>query len=211
MAEQYFARRPRSRRRPRTFEVTIRGRRFRFHTEGGVFSSRGLDRGSELLLRALELGPCDLILDLGCGYGALGTVAAGLAPGGHAILSDINRRAVSLAKRNLRANKITNAEVRHGNLYEPIGGMAFDHIVCNPPIRAGRRIIHRIIDEAPDHLLEGGHLWLVARSKQGADTLAGRMRETFGGVEVVARGSGYKVLRSEKTPAPTNLRIEPRT
>jgi len=76
--------------------------------------------------------------------------------------------------------------------------MAFDHIVCNPPIRAGRVVVDRIVTEAPMHLLDGGKLWLVARTRQGADSLRGRMTASFGSAEVVRRGSGYKVLRSTK-------------
>ena len=178
--------------------MAVRGHAFAFRTDAGVFSRGGLDRGTELLLAALAVGPCQSILDLGCGYGAIGIVAARLSEGGHAILTDVNERAVTLARGNLAANGIRNAEVRLGNLYEPVAGMAFDHIVCNPPIRAGRGIVDCIIAEAPGHLLDGGSLWLVARTKQGADSLRHRMAAAFGTAEVVKRGSGFKVLRSVK-------------
>ena len=198
MSEQYFAGHPKSRRRPAEIHIAVRGHSFTFRTDAGVFSRKEIDRGTELLLAALEVGPCELILDLGCGYGALGIVAARLSEGGHVILTDVNERAVALARRNIAANGIANAEVRFGDLYEPVRDMAFDHIVCNPPIRAGRAIVDRIVSEAPTHLLNGGTLWLVARTRQGADSLQKRMAASFGGAEVVRRGSGFKVLRSTK-------------
>jgi 16S rRNA (guanine1207-N2)-methyltransferase len=176
----------------------VRGHPFRFHTDAGVFSRGELDRGTELLLAALDVGPCELILDLGCGYGALGIVAARLSEGGRVILTDVNERAVALARENVSGNRIENAEVRKGNLYDPVAGLAFNHIVCNPPIRAGRGIVDRIVAEAPSHLLEGGSLWLVARTKQGADSLRDRMASALGGADVVKRGSGFKVLRARK-------------
>lgn len=176
--------------------MEIRGQSLRLRTDAGVFSRGKLDRGTELLLEALEVGPCELILDLGCGYGVIGLVAARLAQGGHVVLTDLNERAVALAKANLNANGVTNAEVRRGDLYDPVAGMAFDHIVCNPPIRAGRGVVDRIIQEAPSHLLGGGKLWLVARTRQGADSIRTRMAEAFGNAEIVKRGSGYKVLCS---------------
>src|SRR5439155_7690288 len=194
MGEQYFERRPRSTHRLGRFEVTVRGHPFTFQTDAGVFSGRGLDRGTELLLAALEVGPCESILDLVCGYGTLGIVAARLSEGRHVILTDVNERAVALAKTNVAANEIANAEVRLGDLYEPVRDMAFDHIVCNPPIRAGRVVVDRIVTEAPMHLLEGGKLWFVARTRQGADSLRERMAACFGSAEIVGRGSGYKVL-----------------
>src|SRR5437879_7519339 len=86
MGAQYFERRPASARRPARITVTIRGRPFTFQTDSGVFSREGLDRGTELLLEAIEVGPCESILDLGCGYGVIGIVAAHLSEGGHVIL-----------------------------------------------------------------------------------------------------------------------------
>ena len=201
MGGQYFEKRPASARRPARITVTIRGRPFLFQTDAGVFSREGLDRGTELLLEAIEVGPCESILDLGCGYGVIGIVAAHLSEGGHVILTDVNERAAALARANLVANGTRNAEVRIGDVYAPIDDLVFDHILCNPPIRAGRVIVDRIIAEAPSHLLDGGSLWLVARTRQGADTLRLRMTKAFDGADVVKRGSGYKVLRSVKSGA----------
>ena len=178
--------------------VAIRGHPFHFRTDAGVFSRGEIDRGTELLLAAFKVGPSELILDLGCGYGAIGIVAARLSEGGHVILTDVNERAVALARENVAANAIANAEVRLGDLYAPVGDMAFDHIVCNPPIRAGRAIVDRIVSEAPTHLLDDGSVWLVVRTRQGADSLRERMAAAFNNAEVVRRGSGFKVLRSTK-------------
>jgi len=113
----------------------------------------------------------------------------------------VNERAVSLARKNVAANGVGNAEVRLGSLYEPVAGLAFDHILCNPPIRAGRAVVDRIVSEAPSHLLPGGRLWLVARTRQGADSLRQRMAKAFGTAEIVKRGSGFKVLRATKEAA----------
>jgi len=201
MGGQYFEKRPASARRSARITVTIRGRPFLFQTDSSVFSREGLDRGTELLLEAIEVGPCESILDLGCGYGVIGIVAAHLSQGGHVILTDVNERAAALARANLVANGTRNAEVRIGDVYAPIDDLVFDHILCNPPIRAGRVVVDRIISEAPSHLLDGGSLWLVARTRQGADTLRLRMTKAFDGADVVKRGSGYKVLRSVKSGA----------
>lgn len=201
MGEQYFSRRPTSRRRPATIEVRVRGMSLRLATDAGVFSKGGLDRGTELLAEALEIGPCELVLDLGCGVGVLGLVAARLTEGGRVVLTDVNERAVALARANVRANEARNAEVRQGDLYAPVADLTFDAIVCNPPLRAGRAVVDRIVAGAPARLLDGGSLWLVARTRQGAESLRERMRVAFGNAAVVKRGSGYKVLRSRKEGA----------
>jgi 16S rRNA (guanine1207-N2)-methyltransferase len=203
MAEQYFEREPASKHRPAEFRVAIRGHSFTFRTDAGVFSRTKLDRGTELLLESLDVRPSESILDLGCGYGAIGIVAARLTEGGCVVLTDVNERAVGLARANVEANRILNAEVRVGPLYAPVERMDFDHIVSNPPIRAGRATVDRIIAEAPAHLLPAGSLWLVARTRQGADAIRSRMAHAFGDAAIVKRGSGFKVLRSVKPGGPT--------
>src|SRR5881296_4157255 len=106
MGEHYFAPRPKARRRPEQIRFAVRGHAFTFRTDAGVFSRGEIDRGTELLLAALEVGPCELIMDLGCGYGVIGIVAARLSDGGHVILTDVNERATRLARENLAANRI---------------------------------------------------------------------------------------------------------
>jgi 16S rRNA (guanine1207-N2)-methyltransferase len=201
MGEQYFEERPSSSRRPAQITIRVRDHPFVFRTDAGVFSRSDLDRGTELLLEAIELGPCESVLDMGCGYGAIGIVAARLSEGGHVILTDVNERAVALARANVAANDIRNAEVRLGDLYAPVADAFFDHILCNPPIRAGRKVVDRIIGEAPSHLLDGGHLWIVVRTRQGASSIQSRMVQAFGNATVVKRGSGFKVLRSDRSEA----------
>src|SRR5256712_9048091 len=114
MGEQYFAARPKSRRRAAEIHFAFRGHAFTFRTDAGVFSGGKIDRGTELLLAALEIGPCELILDLGCGYGAIGIIAAGLSEGGPVILTDVDERAVALPRQNVGANGGGNTEDRCG-------------------------------------------------------------------------------------------------
>src|SRR6266480_3184362 len=136
MGGQYFERRPASARRPARITVTIRGRPFLFQTDSGVFSREGLDRGTELLLEAIEVGPCESILDLGCGYGVIGIVAAHLSEGGHVILTDVNERAAALARANLAGNGIRNAEVRIGTSTRR--STAWSSITSSAILRSGR-------------------------------------------------------------------------
>src|SRR2546426_12782749 len=135
MGGQYFEKRPASKRRPAQISVAIRGHPFTFHTDSGVFSRDELDRGTELLLEAVDLGPCETILDLGCGYGVIGIVAARLTEGGHVILTDVNERAAALARTNLAANGNPNSEVRIGGVQAPVQGMTFGPILSKSPIR----------------------------------------------------------------------------
>ena len=198
MAETYSSRRPESRHAEREIAVSLRGRPFRFITDSGVFSKRDLDRGTELLAEAIEIGPSHLTLDLGCGYGVLGILAAALAPQGRAILTDVNARAVGLARRNVALSALPNAEVRQGEFLGPVGGLIFDTVVTNPPIRAGKEVVQRMAREARDHLVHGGTFWMVVRMKQGAPSYRKFLEATYDEVREPAKGGGYRVFAATK-------------
>ncbi len=175
----------------------IRGKEYRFLTAPGVFSWRRVDKGTHLLAETAPFDRVESVMDLGCGYGVLGIVAAREMGEGRVVMTDINPRAVWLARKNVELNGVEDVvEVRRGDLYEPVEGESFDLIVSNPPVREGLEIVSKIIEEAPGHLEDDGELWLVVRRKMGAERVLKLMEETFGSAEVAARGAGYWVLRA---------------
>lgn len=192
----YFSPKPTSPSRRRWVRVAVGGRVLQFATDRQVFSYRAVDRGTRLLLDALEVGRADEVLDVGCGYGVVGIVAAARAPEGRAVLVDVNERAVALSRENARRNGLRNVEVLEGDLYGPVGGRRFDVVATNPPIRAGRAVVRALVEGAREHLRPGGRFYLVARTAQGARTLGRLVGEVFGNVEEVARGGGYRVYRA---------------
>lgn len=203
-ADHYFSARPRSPSQRRELRFLYRGTLLRFQVDNGLFAAHGLDPGTALLIESLVIGPADRVLDLGCGWGPIGIAAARQAREGRVILTDVNRRAIQVARSNLRANGIENAEVRAGSLFAPVADDRFDVIATNPPYHAGRPLVAQLLEEAPDHLTPGGRLVLVGKGSQGIrfyqDWLA---KHAPGGVEVLARGSGYRVLAARWTaPAP---------
>ena len=201
MAEQYFTRRPSAPHRAFEFAEVLRGRTLRFRTDSAVFSRREVDPGTRLLIEALDLHPSGSLLDLGCGYGPIGLAIAASVEGTEVVMTDVNHRATGLARTNAKANGL-RVDVREGALYEPIGGRVFDAIASNPPIRAGKNIVHGIVQGAPAHLVPTGALWLVSRTRQGGPSLQEKMEEVFGNAEVVRRGGGFRVLRSTRPGNP---------
>ena len=192
-ASHYFTPAPPAPIRERTIRFGDGDREFRFRTAAGVFSRGGVDRGTRLLLDAVDPRGARTILDLGCGYGALGIVMAARAPRARVRLVDINPRATALAQANIRDNRLANAEARTGDGCAPVDDDRFDLILLNPPIRAGRAAVRRLLEEAHAHLAPGGRFYLVARTSQGARTLARCMGEVFGRVHEVERGGGFRV------------------
>ena len=198
MTEHYFARKPAAPRRAIELNAEIRGRRFRFRSDSGVFSAERVDPGTRLLADVMEVGPADRILDLGCGYGVLGIVAATLAPQGFAVLLDRNARAVELAQANLALNGIANAYAVLADGADALADCVFHVVVTNPPVHAGNRAVFAFIEGARRALRIGGWFYLVGRMRRGVATFTRHMEQTFGGVEEVEKKSGYRVYRSRR-------------
>lgn len=190
--------RPRSRRGPRRLiSDHLRGVTVEFYVSSDVFSPSEVDTGTRLLIEHAEVPEQGTVLDLGCGYGAIGITLAKAYPRLRVVMVDVNPRAVELAKLNARHNRVEDrVTVLHGNLYEPVEGRVFDAILSNPPLAAGMATIEEIIRRAPQHLAPGGTLQLVMR--KGANRALDLMKEAFGDAHVALRKKGYTVLYARK-------------
>jgi len=192
--DHYFSAEPKSKERFGLVRTALCGRSFEFLTASSVFSKRRVDPGTRLLIESLVLPKCGCVLDIGCGYGAVGIVAAALNPKLKLVMSDVNVRAVRLAKKNVELNKIVNAEVRYGYMYEPTQTLIFNCVLSNPPVSAGMETVKAIVSEAPKVMADKATFQMVIRSKIGAKTLPSLFNETFGNCTVLARESGFRVL-----------------
>jgi 16S rRNA G1207 methylase RsmC len=196
--EHYFAAKPKSKPRFGLIRTHLRGRLFEFVTASGVFSKDRIDLGTRLLIESMILPKEGNILDIGCGYGAVGVVAALCNQHLNVFMVDVNIRAVRLARRNAEINNANNIVTKRGNLYEPINGLIFDCVLSNPPVSAGMLTVRAIIDGAPAHMRKGALFQMVVKSKVGGERLCRILDDSFGNVEVLARESGYRVLVSKK-------------
>jgi 16S rRNA (guanine1207-N2)-methyltransferase len=192
--EHYFTSSPNSQERLGLIRTFLCGKSFEFLTASSVFSKRKVDSGTRLLIESMVLPESGCILDIGCGYGAVGITVAKLNPKLHVVMTDINARAVRLAKKNIALNRVTNVEVRYGFFYEPVEDLKFNSILSNPPVSAGMETVKSIIVGAYSVMMAGGSFQMVIRSKIGAKILPALFSETFGNCEVVARESGFRVL-----------------
>ena len=195
MTKMYFAENPDAKHDIHELNVELLGQRLTFLTDAGVFSKKMIDYGSRVLLSALDFEAGSRVLDVGCGYGPLGLTLA-KAQGVTATMVDINQRALDLAQKNAERNQIS-ADIFQSNVYEKVSGI-FDHIISNPPIRAGKQVVHEVISGSYEHLTEGGDLTLVIQKKQGAPSAKSKMEDVFGNCEIVKKYKGYYILRSEK-------------
>ncbi|AXF56644.1 class I SAM-dependent methyltransferase [Salicibibacter kimchii] len=198
MSQHYYSRHPGAPSRERSFTTEVKDRSFSFVVDDGVFSKGGLDFGSRFLIETFTepdiSGP---LLDMGCGYGPIGITLAAFT-GRRVVMTDVNERAVALARQNVTRNDANGVEAVSGDGFSGVTNEErFSAIVTNPPIRAGKATVHAIYSEALDYLLPGGALWVVIRKKQGAPTTKQKLQQLYRKVIEVKKEKGYVIYKAE--------------
>jgi len=195
MEQHYYTEKPTSELNLRQIQARLRQKEFEFYTGSGVFSPKRVDPATELLINKAIVQEKDKVLDLCAGYGPVGIAIKKLFPKTDVFLTDINKRAIRLAKKNAVLNKV-KLTIKSGDLYTPYKEEKFNVILVNPPMAVGRKICYQIIEEAKQHLIKEGKLFVVARHQKGGKMLEKKMQEIFGNVEAVAKKSGFRVYLS---------------
>ena len=178
------------------YKVNILDKTFNFKTDNGVFSKGELDFGTKVLLdEVLKLPISGDVLDLGCGYGVIGIVLAKLK-NVNVDMVDINKRAVHLAKLNIKANDVSGI-----NVYENDGllnnSLKYDYTISNPPIRVGKIKLYELLHNALDSLKDNGKLIIVIRKEQGAKSFI-KDFNALANIEILNKCKGFYVISLRK-------------
>ena len=183
------------------FDVSVHGQTYHIVSKPGIFSWDRLDEGTRVLLDHLDISQDDIVLDLGCGCGIIGTVAATMAARGHAYLVDAHVAAVNASRRTVDANGITNATTLISDVASDVRHIAFDAVATNLPFHLGIETEYQValqfIKDAHAVLKTGGWLYLVANRFLEYESLVG---QEFGGCRTIYSDNRYKVLRARRGP-----------
>ena len=172
-------------------------RTYVFTTDDGVFAKRGVDYGTQLLLKnAVKEELSGTVLDLGCGYGVISVIIASLFPECRVVGSDVNSRALDLTLLNCRNNG-TAAEAVLSDGFSQIP-YTVDAVISNPPIRTGKQKVYALFDDVHAHLKDGGVFLAVMRRQHGAESAVRKLTELFGNCAVTDRDKGFWILRAMK-------------
>ena len=192
--EHYYSNDPTSKSEERMLEYILNEKVFKFISDNGVFSKNHVDFATDFLIKTIYDEVKGDVLDLGCGYGAIGITISRNKNVGNVTMLDINKRALELARKNINLNKIKNASLIESDGFEKIESI-FDTIITNPPIRAGKAVIYKMYEDAKKHLKNNGTLYLVINKKHGAPSTIAYLKELFGNCEIVDKKSGFNVLK----------------
>lgn len=167
---------------------------FVFLSDNGVFSKLKIDYGSKALVETYLSQEKDKlkVLDVGCGYGFLGIVIAKITSS-EVTMVDVNKRAIHLTEKNIDSIKV-NAKVLLSDAYENINDK-YDVVITNPPIRAGKDKVLKILLGAREHLNSGGRLYYVIRKDQGAKSISEKLRDLYD-VKLLKKDKGFYIFRA---------------
>ena len=168
----------------------------------GVFAKGNLDDATAMLISELDVNPGDRVLDLGCGSGIIGMVAAHLAPKQTVVMTDADAYALDLAARNCEHNGITNVRIVAADVVDTIASERFTVVTCNPPFHLRNEhsstLADRFIRGAESVMHPGGRLYFVANRFLPYES---RLEKIVGSVKEVAGDERYKVLMATKRSA----------
>lgn len=181
---------------PKEIAFSVNGTDMKFKTDIGVFSKGKLDRGTKVLLDFITINESDAnALDLGCGYGVVGTYLAKKYQL-KVDMVDINKRAVELSKTNIDLNNVS-ANVFESDGFEKVT-QKYDVVITNPPIRAGKKVYYKFFEDSVNFLNEDGRLLLVINKKHGALSAIKFLKTIYLAVEIVGKDKGFNVISCQK-------------
>ncbi len=148
--------------------ITVAGQATTLVSCAGAFAADRLDVGAAALIEGLASAPMTdaQVLDLGCGTGLVGLVAA--RRDASVTFTDVSARAIASTRETLAANDIAPAGLALGWAAEGLPDGAFDLVITNPPFHQGHdvtlEIAQAFIRSARRVLRPGGTLYLVANA-----------------------------------------------
>jgi len=183
---------------PQTYP--LEGTDYQLTNHANVFSRDHLDIGTRLFLKHLP-GREDArdIIDLGCGNGVVGLIAAERNPQATLHFVDESFQAVASAEANFRRafGDERAAEFHVGDRLNGFEPASADLILCNPPFHqqaaVGSQIAGSMFTQSRKVLRPGGELWVVGNRHLDYQKALKRL---FGNVQVVASNAKFVVLRA---------------
>lgn len=158
------------------------------------FSPQRIDKGTLLMLSKVQVTVEDKVLDLGCGYGAVGISIGKLIGEEKVIMSDISEEALLLTNANLVRNGLNNVRVVKSNGLREIPDKDFTLILSNPPYHTDFSVAKAFIEDGYKRLVFGGKLMMVTKR---LTWYRNKITAVFGGVKVFEQ-EGYYVFVAEK-------------
>ena len=177
--------------------VEIRGNQIHLCTKAGQAGFGETDYADQLLAEHAPISSGDVVMNLQCGSGLVGIVAARAAMAGQITLASSNLLDVEASRQSLRLEGLTSVDVRHSSGAGIVPNDSIDLVLARSP--KGRLPIARTILVAWQALRVGGTLLLAGAGDDGIQSSLARVERLFGNLHVLAYRKGCRVGLATKT------------
>ena len=173
---------------------TIKDITLSFNAASSLFSPDRVDKGTLAMLSVVNFEPGDRVLDLGCGYGVVGILAAKLIGAENVVMTDIDKKALRYARENANREGVGGVKIIESDGFRGLDEKDFTLILSNPPYHADFSVPKHFIEKGFNRLKIGGRLYMVTKRR---DWYRNKLIAIFGGV-TVSEIDGYFVFCAEK-------------
>ncbi|WP_286263299.1 methyltransferase [Thalassotalea atypica] len=179
------------------YEIIIANESIKIAALPGVFSQKGLDKGTKVLLDNLPDKIQGKVLDFGCGAGTISVALAKLYPNIKLTLIDVSALAIASAKETLAINQLNGRCIASDGLSQVSD--SFDTIISNPPFHQGLKTYYAatetFLQQCTKHMTPNSNLIVVANNFLKYQPI---MREFIGGTEKTTISNGFTVYLSNR-------------
>ena len=175
-------------------QAEILGQQITLETHEGLFSPEHIDRGTLAMLSHVSFDSGMRIMDLGCGCGIVGIVAAKIAGEENVFMSDADPKAVEVARRNAERNGVSGVTLFISDGFRDVDASDFDLILSNPPYQTDFSVAKGFIEKGFNRLKIGGKLYMVTKRREWYKN---KIISVFGGVEI-RETDGYFVFIAQR-------------
>ena len=180
----------------------LQGTNYTIYNHANVFSRESLDIGTRFFLQHIpQSEKYKVIIDLGCGNGVVGLMAAEKNPDAAVQFYDESFMAVESAKENFEA---AFADQRKGlfQVNDCLSGIkknSADLILNNPPFHQGNavgdEVAWQMFKQSREVLKQNGELWVIGNRHLAYHI---KLKKLFGNCKTIASNKKFVILTSVK-------------
>lgn len=159
----------------------IKGIDLIFKTDQKLFSPRRIDSGTLALISQINFRAEDKVLDLGCGCGVVGILAAKIIGEERVTMVDIDETAINYSRKNAILNHVPKITLHWSNGVQNVNEIGFTKIICHPPYHADFSVPKHFIERGFNKLAINGSIFLVTKRKEWYKN---KLISIFGGVKI---------------------------
>ena len=175
-------------------KIEIMDQTLEMSSRPGLFSPAHPDRGTLAMLSQVEFRPGQRVMDLGCGWGLVGVLAARICGPENVFMCDIDENAVAASLENARRNGAEGVTAFVSDGFRNVDAAGFDLILSNPPYQTDFAVAKSFIEKGFNRLKIGGWMYLVVKREKW---YLNKMRAVFGGAKSVC-ADGYYIISAQR-------------